>query len=524
MKTKVSPSSTNSQSRTPGPPVSQSHQIIQAFLSILQRRMRVQSLCTRLARTMFWALLLASVIVLLSRFVRLPNIPSMVLLMPIIAAAVLAIGLSFVRNVSSSAVALFVDKQLNLKERFSTAFELIQRNATDDFSHLQIRDAATICTQTSPSVVVPYRVPQVLKWFPIPILLLVASFATPRMYELPLPPTAAEKKAIEETVENFNRMIGEIGDPVLSNKIQDAMKGLKDSDSLVVQERLSKLRNEVRARKQSFTENEIDEAGKVFAEVSGESNRFKNMDPGRLSDELEKLANGDDLTPELQEELRALFSKISERLGGNRVAKNLVTELEGLQTQTVSPDALKRIARQLENMDKLARNREQLEQVLEQIAASRKNIALASLDLEIDRDSGRIADSEGSAGDESTIGETRGVTAAGGSDFAPKKTVEESEFEDLSTTTGTPQSLRTDGPELRLRGASPIAEALGDTDVYVGSDAPNEEDETEYIPYREVFLNAKQEYAEAIANNRIPVRYRQLIDNYLEAITNPRRE
>ena len=75
-----------------------------------------------------------------------------------------------------------------------------------------------------------------------------------------------------------------------------------------------------------------------------------------------------------------------------------------------------------------------------------------------------------------------------------------------------------------MKGASPSAETLGDTGVYVGSDVPNGEDEAEYIPYRKVFLNAKQEYAEAIADNRIPVRYRQLIDNYLEAITNPRRE
>ena len=47
------------------------------------------------------------------------------------------------------------------------------------------------------------------------------------MYELPPPPTAAEQKAIEETVENFNRMIGEIDDPVLAKNIQDAIKGLK---------------------------------------------------------------------------------------------------------------------------------------------------------------------------------------------------------------------------------------------------------------------------------------------------------
>ena len=123
--------------------------------------------------------------------------------------------------------------------------------------------------------------------------------------------------------------------------------------------------------------------------------------------------------------------------------------------------------------------------------------------------------------DESTTGETRGTIAAADSDFEPAKTVEGAEFEDQSTTTETPQSLRTDAPELRLKGALTSAETIGDTGVYVGSDAPNGENEAEYIPYREVFLNAKQEYAEAIANNRIPVRYRQLIDNYLEAITNP---
>ena len=337
MQTKDSPSSAKTKSRTAGQPMNQHQQMIQILLSIIQRRMRVQFIHTRLACYAFWALFLTSGMILLSRLVRLPNIPSTVALVPIIVAAILAIGLAFVRKVSPSAVALFIDKQLNLKERFSTAVELIQRKATDDFSHLQIRDAATVCTATSPSTVVPFRLPPVLKWFPIPVLLLTASFAMPRMYELHLPPTAAEQRAIEETVEDLNRMIGEIDNPVLAKKIQDTVKKLKNTDRLTVQERLSKLRDEVRARKQPFTENEIEEVEKAFAEVGDESNRFKNMGPGKLAEELEKLANEENLTPELEEELRALFNKISERLEDNSVAKNFMTELDDLQTQTVSP-------------------------------------------------------------------------------------------------------------------------------------------------------------------------------------------
>ncbi len=524
MQTKDRLLSAKTNSRTAALSVGQNQQIIQILLSIIQRRIYVQSIFTRLARYAFWALILASAMILIGRFVHLPYIPDAAIFVPLMLSVILAVGLAFVRRGSTSATALYVDKQLNLKERFSTAVELIQRDVTDDFRHLQIRDAAAVCTRTSPSAVVPYRVPQVLKWFPIPILLLAASFATPRMYELPLPPTAAEQKAIEEAVEDFNRMIGDIDDPVLAKNIQDAIKGLKNTDSLTVQDRLSRLRDEVRARKQPFTENEIKEVEKAFAEAGDESNRFKNMGPGKLAEELEKLANEENLTPELQEELRTLFSKMAERLGDNSVAKNLVTELDDLQTQTVSPDTLKKIARQLANMEKLARNRDQLERVLEQIAASRKNIALASLELQLDRDSGGIANSEGGAGDESTTGETRGTIAAADSDFEPRKSVEEAEFGNQLTATEAPQSLRTNGPELRLKAASSNTDTLDDSNVYVGSDAPNGEDGAEYIPYREVILNAKQEYAEAIANNRIPVRYRQLIDNYLKAITNPRKE
>ena len=102
-----------------------------------------------------------------------------------------------------------------------------------------------------------------------------------------------------------------------------------------------------------------------------------------------------------------------------------------------------------------------------------------------------------------------------------RKQVEEAEFGNQTTATETPQSLRTDGSELRLKAPSSDTSILADSNVYVGSDTPNDEDEAEYIPYREVILNAKQEYAEAIGNNRIPVRYQRLIGNYLEAITNP---
>ncbi len=521
MQTKDKPSSDELKSPADGTPMTRNQQTINLQLSIIRRRMRLQSIFTRAARYLFRGLLLTSGMLLLGRLVRLPNMPSFVFLLPSALSAVLAIGLEFVRKESLSTVARFVDKRMNLKERFSTAVELMQRDETDDFSRLQIRDATIASAKISPSDVAPYSFPSALKWFPIPVILLAVFFAVPPMYELPLAPTAAEKKAIEQSAANLNRLIKDIDSPELGEKIRNAVKELNGADVHTVHDRLSKLRDEVRARQQPFTESEIEDVRKAFAEAGDESNRFKNMHPGALAEELEKLANEDNLAPELQEELQALFNQIAERLKNNRAAKNLTKELGELQTQTVDPDTLKRIARQLANIDKLAREREQLERALEQIAASRKNIALASLDIEMDRDSGGIANSEGGAGGESTTGETQGTLAAGDPDFTPQKTTEEAEFGDQPTATKPSQSLRTDAPQLTLNRAASDSESLSDTNVYVGNDAPSGEDEAEYIPYREVILNAKQEYAESIRNNRIPVRYRQLIGNYLEAITNP---
>ena len=40
-----------------------------------------------------------------------------------------------------------------------------------------------------------------------------------------------------------------------------------------------------------------------------------------------------------------------------------------------------------------------------------------------------------------------------------------------------------------------------------------------YLPFSEVVLNTSRTYAEAVENNRIPVRYRAQIKAYLEAIS-----
>jgi hypothetical protein len=210
---------------------------------------------------------------------------------------------------------------------------------------------------------------------------------------------------------------------------------------------------------------------------------------------LEKLAEQmaqNQLSPEERAELEALLKKLAQRLTGNAAAQNLTHQLAELQTQAVSPEMLRKIARSLLELDQKTKNVAQLEQLLEQIKASRKNIGLAGLEME--RKTGGIANSEGGPGEESGTGEAQGTQV--GSQSNP---------EEMAS-------------ELKLTGIESDAQSF--SKVYM-QEAPSGEGEPTYMTYRQVYLHAKQAYAEAVNRNEVPVRYRQQIKDYLQAIANP---
>ena len=66
-----------------------------------------------------------------------------------------------------------------MKERLGTALEAMDRRNAGDFATLQIRDAARAAQGISPTTVVSYTVPRIVKWLPIPILLVGLSFFLP---------------------------------------------------------------------------------------------------------------------------------------------------------------------------------------------------------------------------------------------------------------------------------------------------------------------------------------------------------
>ena len=473
---------------------SQPEQIIQNKLSAIQRRMRIKRSFHNLATFNFWGLLIVGILLVANRFLPLPIPIGLAVFTPIALASVTAVGLSLGRQINPSEVARLVDQRLNLKERMGTALEVMDRKGTDDFAVLQIRDTARASQEILPAAAVSYTFPSTLKWLPIPVLLVALSFFLPRMYEVPAPPNPSERAAIHDAATRLEKAVGGLDNTELSKKVEETVKTLRNKRGGVqpAQKKLSKLRAEVEAEKQQLSENEIDEAVETISAVSKNSEVFSGTDTGEIASELQKLADQmDGLTEAQRTELDALLKQLAERLGDNPAAKNLVSQLNEIGTEGVSPEMLAKIARSLLNIDRQAKDMAQLEGILEEIKASRKNIGLAG--IEMARKTGGVAGSDEGPGEESGTGEAQG------------------------TQLGAMASAEQSTEALQLRGATSDSEEFSTAST---QEAPSGEEEPTYMQHREVYLNAKQAYAEAVEREEIPVRYRQRVKDYIDAIAN----
>ena len=469
----------------------QPEQIIQNKLSAIQRRMRIDSVIQNLATFNFWGLLIVGALLVANRFFPLPIPIGYAAFLPIVGASVIAVSLSLIRGIDPFAVAHLVDQRLNLKERLGTALDAIHRRGVNDFAILQIRDAAQAVQGLVPATAFSYTVPATLKWLPIPILLVGFSFFMPRMYETPAPPTASEHAAIQGAAARLEQAVRGLDDTELSKKVEEAVKTLRNkrTGGQAAQKALSTLREEVQAQK---AENEMDQAVEAISTVGEISKLLSGADAEAVASDLQKLADQmDELTEAERAELDALLRQLADRLGGNPAAKGIVDQLNEIETEAVSPEMLAKIARSMLEINQQAKDRTQLAAILEEIKASRKNIGLAG--IEMARRTGGVAGSDGGPGEESDMGEAQGTQiGAMGSETQPAEA-------------------------LQLRGVASDSEGFSTAST---QETPSGEEEPTYMPYREVYLNARQAYAEAIERDRIPVRYRQRVKDYIDAIAN----
>ena len=479
-------------------------QPIRNFLTDIRSRMYRQALLQTIVDAFFCGLILLMILFLLNRVILLPIRMSTVSWFVMIVAAAVGICLSVKHRRDLLSVARTVDEKMGLNERISTAFGLMQADLQGEFAQLQIRDTVETVTTLDIAEISPYRIPKFLKLFPIPLLLIGLSFTVPPFYEVPPPLTTFQQQALDRTTQGLEGK--QVENSTLQAQINETVNKLKTATDLdTAQRHLSNLKKEV--REQQSAQNAISEATEA-------SQNFR-ADAGQFAAELKALTEQGEIPPELQAELASLFQRLRESLPQGALSDSL----NQIQGKAVSPETLQDIIAALEKMEKSA----DLAQLEAQLAASQKDLALATIEPETS--GGGVANSDGAPGQNAGTSEVQGTheSALNSDPQSESQTADTGKIvngtdRDGSTTPLTGEetpTLQIDGEQLTLT-AETSGTAKSFSDIFTGE---ARDDEPVYLPFSDVVLNAERAYAEAVNNNRIPVRYQTQIKTYLEAIS-----
>lgn len=463
-----------------------------------------QVLIQKIATAFFYGLVLLAILFMLNRVILLPIQLSSISWIVITIVVIVGICLSIRHRKDLLSVARAVDRKMGLHERLGTALGLIQTEPQDEFAQLQIRDAAENLTTLETAKVSPYRVPKLMRLFPIPLLLIGFSFAIPLFYEVPQPLTNRQQEALDKAIQNLDGK--QVKNSTLQQQISDTINQLKAAKDLdTAQGNLSDLKKEI--RKQQSEQNAI-------AKATEATQNFRGMDANQLATELQNFAEQAEIPPELQAELINLF----ERLAENLPEGPLNDALNQVQGKPVTPETLQDIIDALEMMEAST----DLAQLEAQLTENQKELALAT--IEIETPGGGVANSDGAPGQDTGSSEVQG-TREGTSNADPQsesQTTDTDKVEnETDATDATPlmgeetPTLQVDGQRLTLT-AETSGNARSFSDAITGEVSNND---PAYLPFSDVVLNAERAYAEAVNNNRIPVRYQAQIKAYLEAIS-----
>ena len=207
-----------------------------------------------------------------------------------------------------------------------------------------------------------------------------------------------------------------------------------------------------------------------------------------------------------------------QRLAENLPEGPLNDSLNQIQGKSVTSETLQDIIDALEMMEKTT----DLAQLEAQLTANQKELALAT--LEIETPGGGVAYSDGAPGQNARSSEVQG-TRERPLNADPPSELQTTDAEKVESETDTTDSapligeeipvLQIDGQQLVLT-AEVSGHTQGFSDAITGEVSNND---PVYLPFSDVVLNAERAYAEAVNNNRIPVRYQAQIKAYLEAIS-----
>ncbi len=433
------------------------------------RRINIHAMLRPISVFMLCGVGASVALIFVSKFVMIP-IP---LALTVFSVLVICLTGGIIRGtlarVSPMEAAMMADARLSLKERLSSAVELMGEEDRSEMAELQLEDAAEHARSLDPKSVCPRVFPLAAKILPLSLLFLIALFYVPNFYggsgEVP----AVVRQAIKQAGADMEDMAGEINKNPLAEEVADlasemeaAGRELKDK-TMTKKEALRNLSNLARRM----------EALKIIGEVSEEL--------------------GSDMTPDKKRILDDLLEKLADRLKDLPDMAEISQKVVKAQQAALSVEALKDLAAALKQIEMGVSDMKALQQMSEQVAKGKRDIGRVTL---------AAADSSELTGERE---ESSGPMGGG----APGEDTAKVE-EEYGTRAPIPIGQRDD---LELEGQP----SEGGRSVPVESELDVKKGES-VVPYEEIYIKYRDAAEDAISRANIPWTYREHVKNYFDAI------
>jgi len=442
------------------------HNSIIEILSKIRTRKLVIQLSQDISKCIFFTTFVVAIIILTNRLlnIHLSIVFAALIFLPI--TTCFSLIKTLLNRESLFEIAQFIDERFKFQERISTAYETIKTtNKLSSFEQLQIKDADEKLSSIQLPSEFPYKVPKFAKLLPIGLILIAVSYwQMGRTVSLDY----IEREAMYQTAKDLEKFAND-------SEIKEVIQTLRDGNAELetVQKKLAKLQYSIHKQREKLE--------------------------SELEKEIDKLTEQEKLSPELKKKLADLL-KDQELNNLPKISEKLQKELPKMNNQLKELSRLKQVSKLIQN--------------------GQQRIGLSGLS---------VANRSGKPGEESGENEAIGREVDGGrEEDIQKNEIEKEQIgkngyakEQNGKMIERQANESIDELEKTGRQNKLLLEGMeSDTNEFSLVFAPelSPEKGKAFLQYQEVYLASQHELAEAIENQRIPVRYVKLVTDYFKAI------
>jgi len=435
----------------------------------MARRINIHNMLRLVSVLMLWGAGASMALIFVSKFVMFPIPLALTVFSVLVICLIVGAIRGMLARLSPLEAAMMADVRVGLKERLSSAVELMREESRSEMAELQLEDAADHARSLDPKCVCPQVFPLAAKILPLSLLFLIAFFYVPTLYggsgEVPAVVRQAIKQAgadMEDMVRGMDKspLAGEVAD--LAWEMEAAGRELRD-EPMTKKEALRNLSNLARKL----------EALKIIGEVSEEL--------------------GSDMTLEKRRILNELLERLADSLRDLPDMAEISQKVVKAQQADLSVEALKELADALDQMEMGVSDMKALQQMSEQVAKGKRDIGRVTL---------AAADSSELTGEQE---ESSGLMGGGTPGGDTAKVAEEYETR-APIPIGQKDDLELEGQPSEGGSSVPVESEL---DVKKGESV---------VPYEEIYVKYRDAADDAISRTNIPWTYREHVKNYFDAI------